>query len=25
VGIVTRDSILQVLQARGEIGSLAGR
>src|SRR5712691_5865956 len=25
VGIVTRDSILHVLQARGEIGSLAGR
>jgi Zn-dependent protease len=25
VGIVTRDSILQVLQARGEIGSVAGR
>jgi Zn-dependent protease/predicted transcriptional regulator len=25
VGIVTRDSILQVLQARGEIGSFAGR
>jgi Zn-dependent protease/predicted transcriptional regulator len=25
VGIVTRDSILQVLQTRGELGSLAGR
>jgi predicted transcriptional regulator len=25
IGIVTRDSILHVLQARGEIGSLAGR
>jgi len=25
VGIVTRDSILHVLQARGEMGSLAGR
>ena len=25
VGIVTRDSILQVLQTRGELGTLAGR
>jgi CBS domain-containing protein len=25
VGIVTRDSILQVLQSRGELGSVAGR
>jgi predicted transcriptional regulator len=25
VGIVTRDSILHVLQSRGEMGTLAGR